>query len=75
MPTAQFATREKLYNIIEGLSEEEATQVFDFVHVIRGEEPNAETIKAIEDSMHPENLTECSDIDDMFAKCGVKCGS
>ena len=69
-------TRKNLYCRIHALSEENLRSLVHYLNELEsGEahEPNEETVAAIEESLHPENLIECSDIQDMFKKCGVKC--
>ena len=68
--------RKNLYRRIHALSEESLQSLVHYLNELEsGEahEPNEETVAAIKESLHPENLIECSDIQDMFKKCGVKC--
>jgi hypothetical protein len=72
MPATQTITpKEELLGRIDRLSPAELSRVADFIDSL-GDEPNEETIRAIEESLDPANLTECADIQDMFRKCGVK---
>jgi hypothetical protein len=73
--TAQTAERKELYRRIRTLTDSEAARVAAFVKDLdsQSHEPNEETAKALEESLNPENLTDCDDIDDMFKKCGVRC--
>lgn len=72
MTVAQVAERKSLYRRLRNLSDEDARRVLQYIDDLEGHEPNAETIRAIEESMDPANLTECLDLQDMFEKCGVK---
>lgn len=74
--TENVKTRKSLYRRIHALSEENLQSLALYLDELeKGEphEPNEETVAAIEESLHPENLIECSDIQDMFRKCGVQC--
>lgn len=73
MTVVQLTERKNLYRRFRSLSEEDARQVLQYIDDLEGHVPNAETIRAIEESLDPENLTECRDLKDMFEKCGVKC--
>ena len=50
------ATKERIINKVENLSESDALMVLNFIDDIKGHVPNAETIKAIEESYDPANL-------------------
>ena len=50
------ATKERIINKVESLSESDALMVLDFIDDIQGRVPDAETIKAIEESYNPANL-------------------
>ena len=75
MTVAQATVKESLCRRILDLSDEEIGLVERYVSDLEGHEPNEETIKAIEESYNPANLIECDDIQDMFRKCGIKCGA
>ena len=48
--------KERIINKVESLSESDALMVLNFIDDINGHVPNAETIKAIEESYDPANL-------------------
>jgi hypothetical protein len=73
MPATRTITKEELFHRIERLTPLGIAEVAAFVASIEEDEPNEETIRAIEESLDPANLTECADVWDMFEKCGVKC--
>jgi len=54
---------------IKHLPDEERGKVVEFVRQI----PNAETLEAIEEARHPEQLERFDSAADMFEKLGVKC--
>ena len=69
-------TRKSLYRRIHALSEENLQSLVHYLNELEsGEarEPNEETVAAIKESLDPENLIECRDIQDIFKKCGLKC--
>ena len=69
-------TRKSLYCRIHALSEENLQSLVHYLNELEsGEarEPNEETVAAIKESLDPENLIECRDIQNMFKKCGLKC--
>ena len=69
-------TRKNLYRRIHALSEENLQSLVHYLNELESgeaQEPNEETVAAIKESLYPENRIECSDIQDMFKKCGVKC--
>ena len=49
------ATKERIMSKVESLSEADALTVLNFIDDIQGHVPNAETIKAIEESYDPAN--------------------
>lgn len=68
--------RKNLCRRIHALSEENLQSLVHYLNELEsGEarEPNEETVAAIKESLDPENLIECRDIQDMFKKCGLKC--
>jgi hypothetical protein len=73
MTVAQLTMKEDLCRRIMDLPIETVEQISRYVDDFEPHEPNEETIAAIEESMNPETLIECDDIDDMFRKCGVNC--
>ncbi len=54
---------------IQRLPEEEKSKVVDFLR----HQPNAETIAAMEEAEHPENLEKFDSAADMFEKLGIEC--
>jgi antitoxin component of RelBE/YafQ-DinJ toxin-antitoxin module len=64
---------EELFTRIGRLAPAELAHIAELVNSLEEHEPNEETIRAIEESLDPANLTECADVRDMFEKCGVKC--
>lgn len=64
----------------QGLSPGDAIRLF-YHHVIKCKglplsmcEPNAATLKALEDARAGRNLTRHKDVDEMFGKLGIECG-
>ena len=54
---------------IQRLPKEERDKVREFVR----QQPNAETIAAMEEAKHPENLEKFDSAADMFQKFGIEC--
>lgn len=50
MKNAQIALRKDIYRRFRNLSDNEATQVLEFIDNLRGNEPNEETIAAMEEA-------------------------
>ena len=54
---------------IQRLPEDEKGKVVEFVR----HQPNAETLEAMEEAKHPEDLEKFDSAADMFKKLGVEC--
>jgi hypothetical protein len=73
MTVAQLTVKEDFCRRVLDLPVETVEWLSECLDDFEAHEPNEETIAAIEESMNPETLIECDDIDDMFRKCGVNC--
>jgi hypothetical protein len=72
MSLTQIATGKALYRRFRNLSDSHARQVLEFIDDLEGHEPNEETVRAIEESMNPENLLGPYDsIEAMFEDFGI----
>lgn len=78
MTATQIAAREDLYRRIRDLSDADAAQVIEFIDSLacpeayRDHIPNAETEAALREAEDLDNLTTCTDLQDMLRKCGIK---
>jgi hypothetical protein len=72
MTVAQLTIKEDLCRRILDLPDDSAAQVLEFVRDFEAHEPNEETIRAIEESMNPENLLgPYSSVEEMFEDFGI----
>ena len=73
-PQQNVKPRKNLHRRIHALSEENLQSlVHDLSELEKGEAHEQKTVAAIKESLDPENLIECRDIQNMFKKCGLKC--
>jgi hypothetical protein len=72
MSAPQTTGMESLYRKLNNLPDSETKQVVKFIESLEGHIPNEETAMAIGESLVAENIVECTDIQDMFQKCGVR---
>jgi hypothetical protein len=68
MPATQTVTKKRR----TGLTPPELAQAAEFVSSLAEHEPNEETIAALREAEDLDSLTECADVWDMLAKCGLK---
>jgi hypothetical protein len=68
---AQVTERELLCHRILAMPDESFGLVRQYVDGIEAHEPNEETIAALMEAENLENLTTCTDLQDMLTKCGV----
>lgn len=73
MTTTQIATTKNLYRRIRNLSADNVKQVIRYIDDLEGHEPNEETIAAMREAENLDNLTTCTDLQDMLKKCGIRC--